>query len=68
MADDQGGARALRDTDDPLAALATRAGYTSEFAFAKAFKREFGAPPGGYRRRGRNPAHALNATSAADRI
>jgi AraC-like DNA-binding protein len=43
-------ARALRDTDAPLAAVATRAGYTSEFAFAKAFKREFGIAPGGYRR------------------
>jgi AraC-like DNA-binding protein len=44
-------ARALRDTDAPLAAVAARAGYTSEFAFAKAFKREFGIAPGGYRRR-----------------
>ncbi|MBF6220101.1 helix-turn-helix transcriptional regulator [Nocardia abscessus] len=59
-------ARALRDTDDPLAAIATRAGYTSEFAFAKAFKREFGAPPGGYRRGGRNPALAMDFASAAD--
>jgi AraC-like DNA-binding protein len=48
-------ARALRDTDAPLTAIATRAGYTSEFAFAKAFKREFGIAPGGYRRSDRNP-------------
>jgi AraC-like DNA-binding protein len=26
--------------------VATRVGYTSEFAFANAFKRHFGVPPG----------------------
>ncbi|PXX67011.1 AraC-like DNA-binding protein [Nocardia tenerifensis] len=43
-------ARLLRDTDDPLGAVARRVGYTSEFAFAKAFKREYGVAPGQYRR------------------
>lgn len=43
--------RLLRETDTPLRALAARCGYGSEFAFAKAFKREYGVPPGGYRRR-----------------
>ncbi|MEU2087055.1 AraC family transcriptional regulator [Nocardia beijingensis] len=43
-------ARLLRDTDSSLAAVARRVGYTSEFAFAKAFKREYGLAPGGYRR------------------
>ncbi|WP_405167558.1 AraC family transcriptional regulator [Nocardia sp. NBC_01499] len=43
-------ARLLRDTDAPLAAVARKVGYTSEFAFAKAFKREYGLPPGQYRR------------------
>jgi AraC-like DNA-binding protein len=43
-------ARLLRDTDAPLAAVAARCGYTSEFAFAKAFKREYGTAPGRYRR------------------
>jgi AraC-like DNA-binding protein len=45
-------ARLLRDTDLPLRAVAERTGYTSEFAFAKAFKREYGTPPGSYRRDG----------------
>ncbi|WP_344548208.1 AraC family transcriptional regulator [Actinomadura fulvescens] len=42
-------ARLLCDTDLPLRAVAARTGYTSEFAFARAFKREFGAAPGRYR-------------------
>ncbi|CND55626.1 AraC family transcriptional regulator [Mycobacterium tuberculosis] len=42
--------RMLRESDTPLRAVAEHVGYTSEFAFAKAFKREFGVPPGGYRR------------------
>jgi AraC-like DNA-binding protein len=40
----------LRDTDAPLGAVATRVGYTSEFAFANAFKREYGIAPGRYRK------------------
>ncbi|MFE0177710.1 AraC family transcriptional regulator [Streptomyces sp. NPDC059002] len=41
----------LRGADDaPLRAVAERAGYASEFAFAKAFKREFGMAPGRYRK------------------
>ncbi|MEU6828527.1 AraC family transcriptional regulator [Nocardia beijingensis] len=51
-------ARLLRDTDSSLAAVARRVGYTSEFAFAKAFKREYGLAPGGYRRAGDN-AHVV---------
>lgn len=43
-------ARLLRETDAPVAAVAQRAGYTSEFAFARAFKREYGMAPGSYRR------------------
>ncbi|MEV7415026.1 AraC family transcriptional regulator [Streptomyces sp. NPDC089919] len=46
-------ARLLRESDAPLTAVAARAGYGSEFAFAKAFKREFGQAPGGYRRESR---------------
>ncbi|MER5637591.1 AraC family transcriptional regulator [Kitasatospora sp. NPDC002227] len=40
----------LRDPALPLATVAARTGYGSEYAFNKAFKREFGLPPGGYRR------------------
>jgi AraC-like DNA-binding protein len=43
-------ARLLRESDAPLAAVAARTGYRSEFAFAKAFKREYGQAPGRYRR------------------
>ncbi|MFE6750800.1 AraC family transcriptional regulator [Kitasatospora purpeofusca] len=43
-------ARMLRETGEPLGAVAEKAGYTSEFAFARAFKRHFGAPPGAYRK------------------
>ncbi|KAB2386293.1 AraC family transcriptional regulator [Actinomadura montaniterrae] len=42
-------ARLLRDTDLPLRAVAERVGYASEFAFAKAFKREFAQAPGRFR-------------------
>jgi AraC-like DNA-binding protein len=43
-------AKLLRETDAPLPAVARRCGYSSEFAFAKAFKRELGVPPGAFRR------------------
>jgi AraC-like DNA-binding protein len=36
--------------DVPLSVVAHSVGYTSEFAFAKAFKREYGLAPGTYRR------------------
>ncbi|GIF62445.1 AraC family transcriptional regulator [Asanoa ishikariensis] len=40
----------LRDGDAPLAEIAATVGYGSEFAFAAAFKRQFGAAPGRWRR------------------
>ncbi|MFD0262325.1 AraC family transcriptional regulator [Kitasatospora indigofera] len=43
-------ARLLHHSAAPLSTVAQHTGYTSEFAFAKAFKRHFGAPPGAYRR------------------
>jgi len=43
--------RLLRTDDLPLRRVAERVGYTSEFSFAKAFKREYGVAPGQYRRR-----------------
>ena len=42
--------RALRESDDALAAVATRLGYRSEAAFCRAFKREFEVSPGAARR------------------
>ncbi|WP_329624166.1 AraC family transcriptional regulator [Streptomyces sp. NBC_01255] len=42
--------RLLRTDDLPLRAVAERSGYSSEFAFAKAFKREYGMAPGRYRK------------------
>ncbi|MEV5537070.1 AraC family transcriptional regulator [Saccharopolyspora shandongensis] len=42
-------ARRLRESDDSLTAIAKRVGYTSEFAFSRAFSRTFGIPPSHYR-------------------
>ncbi|WP_227983140.1 AraC family transcriptional regulator [Nocardia spumae] len=47
--------RLLRSDDTPLRTVAQRVGYTSEFAFAKAFKREYSTAPGQYR----SDAHPL---------
>lgn len=47
-------ARMLRDTDLLLRSVAERTGYASEYAFAKAFKREFGIAPGQYRNSSRS--------------
>jgi AraC-like DNA-binding protein len=44
-------ARLLRESDTPLRVLAAQCGYSSEFAFAKAFKRQYEVAPGRYRRR-----------------
>lgn len=43
-------ARLLRDSDAPLSVVAAQVGYTSEYAFANAFKREYGIAPGRHRR------------------
>ncbi|WP_019927800.1 AraC family transcriptional regulator [Nocardia sp. BMG111209] len=43
-------ARLLRRDRTPLVVVARQVGYSSQFAFAKAFKREFGIAPGAYRR------------------
>jgi AraC-like DNA-binding protein len=40
----------LRDTDAPLDAIARTVGYGSGYALASAFKREYGQPPGRWRR------------------
>ncbi|GLY97286.1 AraC family transcriptional regulator [Actinoplanes sp. NBRC 103695] len=43
----------LRTTDAPLSAVARRSGYGSAYAFANAFKREYGISAGAYRRQRR---------------
>jgi AraC-like DNA-binding protein len=43
-------ARLLRETSDPVGRIARRVGYTSEFAFSRAFSRQYGQPPGRYRK------------------
>lgn len=53
-------ARQLVDTDAPLRDVATAVGYTSEFAFATAFRRAHGLAPGRYRRQRQ---HAPAATA-----
>ncbi|MFC4472300.1 AraC family transcriptional regulator [Streptomyces xiangluensis] len=42
-------ARLLRETDAPLAAIAHQVGYSTEFAFGAAFRREYGISPGRFR-------------------
>jgi AraC-like DNA-binding protein len=43
-------AQLLEASDLPLAEVAARVGYSTEYSFAAAFKRELGTAPGGYRR------------------
>ncbi|WP_425388632.1 helix-turn-helix domain-containing protein [Dactylosporangium aurantiacum] len=53
--------------DEPgrtLAEVATAVGYSDEFAFAAAFRREVGTPPGAYRTAGPPPAHRRPAPPA----
>nr|WP_221494160.1 AraC family transcriptional regulator [Actinomadura coerulea] len=43
----------LRETDVPLEQIAAQVGYSSQFALANAFKRQYGVPPGRFRRTAR---------------
>jgi AraC-like DNA-binding protein len=43
-------AQRLKFTDDPVATIAGDVGYSSEYAFSRAFSRHRGHPPGRYRR------------------
>ena len=43
------GAQMLRETSAPLAVIARRVGYSTEFAFAGAFRCEYGISPGRFR-------------------
>ncbi|MER7209415.1 AraC family transcriptional regulator [Streptosporangium sp. NPDC000239] len=54
-------ARMLRDSDAALSEIAPAVGYGSEFAFANAFKREYGMAPGRYRRLGCPPDRTTTA-------
>lgn len=47
-------ARALKETREPIVRIAEQSGYESEAAFNRAFKREFGMPPGTWRRHSGN--------------
>ncbi len=47
------GAHRLAATDQTIATIADAVGYGSEAAFALAFKRELGTPPGSYRKEAR---------------
>ncbi len=49
-------ARSLKGTPKGVAEIAAEVGYESEAAFNRAFKREFGLPPGQYRREKLLPA------------
>ena len=48
--------RLLRTSDASMASIAGRVGYSSEYAFSKAFKRELGLAPSYYRRQQRSSA------------
>jgi AraC-like DNA-binding protein len=41
-------ARRLRDTDEPIARVAEQVGYTSEYAFSRAFARTYSQASGRY--------------------
>ncbi|MFE7503785.1 AraC family transcriptional regulator [Promicromonospora sp. NPDC057488] len=62
------GASLLRETDAPLAAIARQVGYSTEFAFSAAFRREYGVPPGSFRRNppGVRPENAQPPSGFAD--
>lgn len=55
----------LQETSEPMASLAGRLGYQSEAAFCRAFKREFGVPPGSVRRGSLSPMPAQPVSASA---
>jgi AraC-like DNA-binding protein len=60
------GARLLTATNHSVAEVAAMAGYDSEAAFNRAFKRQFGTPPARFRRIGKSeggPGAPLGATA-----
>lgn len=57
-------ARLLRETDASLATIARQVGYSTEFAFAGAFRREYGVSPGRFRQAAGEPARRTSADRA----
>ncbi|MGW0811225.1 helix-turn-helix transcriptional regulator [Nonomuraea sp. NPDC002799] len=57
-------ARLQRETNAPLRIIATQAGYSSEIAFAAAFKRQYGLTPGRYRQHPSVPQSEANGFPA----
>jgi AraC-like DNA-binding protein len=47
-------ARLLRESDHPVGHISHLVGYTSEYAFSRAFTKHRGEPPGRYRKRIKN--------------
>lgn len=58
-------AHLLRTTDAPLSAVAQRSGYGSAYAFANAFKREYGISAGRYRQQRRADHHHISEWTPA---
>ena len=55
-------AQQLKASELPTKTIADRAGYESEAAFSRAFKRRFGLPPGEWRRQQHGSAPAGHAS------
>jgi AraC-like DNA-binding protein len=51
-------ARLLRESDQPVGRISHLVGYTSQFAFSRAFSKHRGEPPGRYRKRNKRPLAA----------
>ena len=51
-------ARLLRESEQPVSRISHLVGYTSEYAFSRAFSRYRGEPPGRYRKRIKNSLSA----------
>lgn len=47
----------LRDSKDPVGKIAIDSGYESEASFCRAYKRQYGEPPGAIRKRTPEPAY-----------
>ena len=61
-------AQELMSERKSLAAVAEQVGYESEAAFNRAFKREFGMPPAGWRKNRRSADALPRAPTLANRI